>query len=316
MLFASLGVFAQQQGKPWRVGVLLSRHVDFSDSDYIYGPLRRGLSELGYVEGKNLLIEWRSAEGQYDRLPGLAAELVAPKVDVIVAGGSPATRAAQKATTTIPIIMGNIGDPIGSGFIKSLAHPGGNITGLSSMGGDVSPKQLELLIEIVPKLSHVAVMFNPSNTSNVKSLEMIQAAAQKRGIRILRADVKNAQEISNMFPRLRQQNAGALMILSEALFTQQKGLLADQISKHRLPAAAPDRIFSDAGFLMSYGPSFAAQYRRAAAYVDKLLKGARPADLPVEQPTVFELAINARTAKALGLKIPQTLLISANKVIE
>ena len=187
--------------------------MDFLDSDYYYGPFRQGMRELGYVEGKNLVIEWRSAEGNNERLPGLAAELVNLKVDVIVTAGTPATSAAQKATTTIPIVMGNTGDPVGSGFVKSLARPAGNITGLSNMSGDVSPKQLEMLLSMVPKLSRVAVLVNPSNAANIKSLEIVQAAGQKRGVKILRADARTPQEIDNAFSWIRQQNAGALIVL-------------------------------------------------------------------------------------------------------
>ncbi|MSP96592.1 MAG: ABC transporter substrate-binding protein, partial [Betaproteobacteria bacterium] len=286
-------------------------------SDYYYGPFRQGMRELGYVEGKNLVIEWRSAEGNNERLPDLAAELVNLKVDVIIAGGTPATSAAQKATGTIPIIMGGIGDPIGSGFIKSLARPAGNITGLSGMGeGVLVLKQLEMLLAMVPKLSRVAVLVNPSNTYNIKVLEIVRAAGQKRGVKILRVEARTPQEIDNAFSSVRQQNAGALIVLLEPFFQQQKSQIAELTAKHRLPAMAADRVYSEAGVLMSYGQSVAGQYRRAAYYVDKIFKGAKPGDLPVERPTIFELVINGKTAKALGLKIPQSLLISADKVIE
>jgi len=313
---APLASFAQQQNKIWRVGFLAGRHVDFLDSDYNYGPFRQGMRELGYVEGKNLVIEWRSAEGNNERLPGLATELVNLKVDVIVTAGTPATSAAQKATTTISIVMGSVADPVGNGFVKSLARPAGNITGLANMSGDVSPKQLEMLLSMVPKLSRVALLVNPTNAANLKSLEIVQAAGQKRGVEILRADARTPQEIDNAFSWIRRQNAGALMMWTEPLFLQQKSQIAELTAKHRLPAMGGDRIYSEAGVLMSYGPNIADQYRRAATYVDKIFKGAKPADLPVEQPTKFELVINGKTAKALGLKIPQALLISADKVIE
>ena len=317
VITAPLASFAQQQTKIWRVGFLSPRHVDFLDSDYYYGPFRQGMRELGYVEGKNLVIEWRSAEGNNERLPDLAAELVNLKVDVIIAGGTPATSAAQKATGTIPIIMGGIGDPIGSGFIKSLARPAGNITGLSGMGeGVLVLKQLEMLLAMVPKLSRVAVLVNPSNTYNIKVLEIVRAAGQKRGVKILRVEARTPQEIDNAFSSVRQQNAGALIVLLEPFFQQQKSQIAELTAKHRLPAMAADRVYSEAGVLMSYGQSVAGQYRRAAYYVDKIFKGAKPGDLPVERPTIFELVINGKTAKALGLKIPQSLLISADKVIE
>ena len=307
---------AQQQGKVWRVGFLSQRHVDFVDSDYYYGPFRQGLRELGYVEGKNLVIEWRSAEGNNERLAGLAAELVNLKVDVIVTAGTPAISAAQKATTAIPIVMGNIGDPVGSGFVKSLARPASNITGLSSMAGDVYLKQIEMLLSMVPRLSRVAVLVNPSNMSNVKTSERVQTEGQKRGVKVLRAEAKTPQEIHNAFSMMRKQNADALIVFNDGLFQQQKAQIAELTAKHRLPAVAQDRIYADAGVLMSYGPSLAEQSLRAATYVEKIFKGAKPADLPVEQPTKFELVINSKTAKVLGLTIPQSLLISADKVIE
>jgi len=308
--------FAQQQGKVWRVGFLSQRHVDFVDSDYYYGPFRQGLRELGYVEGKNLVIEWRSAEGNNERLAGLAAELVNLKVDVIVTAGTPAISAAQKATTAIPIVMGNIGDPVGSGFVKSLARPASNITGLSSMAGDVYLKQIEMLLSMVPRLSRVAVLVNPSNMSNVKTSERVQTEGQKRGVKVLRGEAKTPQEIHNAFSMMRKQNADALIVFNDGLFQQQKAQIAELTAKHRLPAVAQDRIYADAGVLMSYGPSLAEQSLRAATYVDKIFKGAKPADLPVEQPTKFELVINGKTAKTLGLAIPQSLLVSADKVIE
>ena len=246
----------------------------------------------------------------------LATELVNLKVDVIVAGGAPATSAAQKATTTIPIVMGNTGDPVGSGFVRSLARPAGNITGLTNMTAEVNLKQLEMLLSMVPKLSRLAVLINLSNVTNINALERLQAEGQKRGLKILRADARTPQEIDNAFSLIRQQNPGALIVLSEALFAQQKSQIAELTAKHRLPAIAVDRRFSEAGILMSYGPNYADQFRRAATYVDKIFKGAKPGDLPVEQPTKFELVINGKTAKALGLTIPQSLLISADKVIE
>jgi ABC-type uncharacterized transport system substrate-binding protein len=274
------------------------------------------MRELGYVEGKNLVIEWRSAEGKNERLPDLATELVNLKVDVIVTAGTPATSAAQKATTTISIVMGSVADPVANGFVKSLSQPAGNITGLSNMSGDVSPKQIEMLRDMVPKLSRVALLVNPTNAANLKSWEIIQAAGQKLGVKMLRADARTPQEIDNAFSWIRQQNAGALMMWTEPLFLQQKSQIAELTAKHRLPAMGGDRIYSEAGVLMSYGPNIADQYRRAATYVDKIFKGAKPSDLPVEQPTKFELVINSKTAKALGLNIPQSLLVSADKVIE
>lgn len=315
-LAAPFRAFAQQQNRNWHVGFVSARRVDFVDTDTYYGPFRQGMRELGYVEGKNLVIEWRSGEGDNERLPRLAAELVNLKVDVIVTSGAVAISAAQKATTTIPIVIGNTGDPVGSGFVKSLARPGGNITGFSGMAPAVRLKQLEILLAMVPRLSRVAVLLNPSNTANIKSREMVEAAAQKYGVRILHADAQTPQEIDNAFSLMRQQNAGALIVFAEPLFQQQKGQIAGLIAKHRLPCMVQDRIYLEAGVLMSYGTNLADQNRRMATYVDKILKGANPAELPVEQPTIFELFISGRTAKELGLKIPQSLLIMADKVIE
>jgi putative ABC transport system substrate-binding protein len=316
VIAAPFASFAQQQGKIWRVGFLAQRHVNFIDSDNYYGPFRQGMQNLGYVEGKNLIIEWRSAEGKNERLPSLAAELVNFKVDVIVTVGAPAISAAQKATATIPIVMGGTSDPVGFGFVSSLARPAGNITGLSNMAADVRLKQLEMLLAIVPKVSRVAVLVNPSNTASIKNLEKVQAAAEKRGVKILRADAGTPQEIENAFTWMREQNAAALIVVLDQFLLQQKNQIAELTAKHRLPAVTSDRAYSESGVLMSYGTNLADQYRRAATYVDKIFKGAKPGDLPVEQPTKFELVINSKTAKSLGLTIPQSLLISADKVIE
>jgi len=316
VIAAPFSSFAQQQGKIWRVGFLAQRHVNFIDSDNYYGPFRQGMQNLGYVEGKNLIIEWRSAEGKNERLPSLAAELVNFKVDVIVTVGAPAISAAQKATATIPIVMGGTSDPVGFGFVSSLARPAGNITGLSNMAADVRLKQLEMLLAIVPKVSRVAVLVNPSNTASIKNLEKVQAAAEKRGVKILRADAGTPQEIENAFTWMREQNAAALIVVLDQFLLQQKNQIAELTAKHRLPAVTSDRAYSESGVLMSYGTNLADQYRRAATYVDKIFKGAKPGDLPVEQPTKFELVINSKTAKSLGLTIPQSLLISADKVIE
>jgi len=317
-LAASFTSFAQQKGKIWRVGFLSPRHVDFVDSDVFYGPFRQGMRELGYVEGRNLVIEWRSADAKYERLPDLATELVNLKVDVIVVASTVAARAAQKATTTIPIVMGAAGDPVASGLVKSLARPGGNLTGVTNMNIDVAPKQFEMLLSMVPKLSHVAILVNSTNPANVRTSERVQAEAQKRGVRTLRAEVRTPQEIDHAFTLMRQQNAGALMVLGQAepFFQQQKSQIAELTAKHRLPSIAGDQMFAEAGLLLSYGASLADHIRRAATYVDKIFKGASPADLPIEQPTKFHLVINSKTAKALGLTIPQSLLISADRVIE
>jgi putative ABC transport system substrate-binding protein len=306
---------AQQRGKVWRVGFLAGRHVGSLDSD-MFGAFPRGLRELGYVEGKNLVIEWRSAEGRYERLPELAAELIRLRVDVIVAPGPPAISAAQKVTTTVPIVMANASDPVGDGFVKSLARPGGNITGLSDLSGDLSPKHLEMLLGMVPKLARVAVLVNFENPSHALTLKSIERAAQKAGVQILPAEARNPQETETAFSMMVRQNVGAVIVPGDARFTPQYRHIAELAAKNRLPTISPRREFSEAGGLMSYGSSLTDGYRRTAIYVDKIFKGANPGDLPVEQPTKFVLIINGKTAQTLGLKIPQSLLVSADKVIE
>jgi putative ABC transport system substrate-binding protein len=274
------------------------------------------MRELGYVEGKNLAIEWRFADGKLDRLPALAAELVRLKVDVIVAVGLEAPLAVQKATITIPIIFVGPGDPVGTGLIKSLARPGGNITGPSTISGELGPKRLEMLLAMVPKLSRVAVLVNPTRPTHIKALESVVAAGQKLGVTMLRAEARTPQEIENAFSVMVREKAGALIVLLNPVFQEQRSQIAELSAKHRLPCMTADRIYAEAGCLMSYGNSLADDFRRAATYVNKILKGAKPSDLPVEQPTKFELVINRKTAKALGLTIPQSLLVSADKVIE
>jgi len=315
-LAAPFGSFAQQQGKVWRVGFLAMRSPTASNPVATYGAFVEGMRELGYVEGKNLIIEWRSAEGQVERLPTLAAELVQLKVDVIVAAGVQPTSAAQKATTTIPIVMGNSIDPVGSGFVASLVRPGGNITGLSNLIGDLGPKHFEMLRSMVPKLSRVAILVNPTNSGHATILKTVQTAAQKSSVKLLSVQARTPQEIESAFSTMTQDNAEAVIVANDLFFNQQRRQLAELAAKNRLPLVAATREYVEAGGLMSYGPSFAENYRRAATYVDKIFKGAKPGDLPVEQPTKFEMFINRKTAKALGLTIPQSLLISADKIIE
>ena len=315
-LAAPFASFAQQPDKVWRVGFLSARNRPVSFDADEYGGFPRGMRELGYVEGKNLTIEWRFADDKPERLPALAAELVQLKVDVIMAGNPPATSAAQKATTTIPIVFGGGGDPVGSGFVKSLAHPGGNITGVSNLAEDVSPKLLEMLLSFVPRLSLVGVLADPDNSSHAAILKNIQAASRKTGVTILPLEPRTPQEIERAFSTMAQKKAGALIVLRGALFTRLVRQIAELAAKNRLPTIAGLRVYPESGGLISYGSNNADNYRRAATYVDKILKGAKPGDLPVEQPTKFELIINGKTAKALGLKIPQSLLISADKIIE
>ena len=313
---APLDSFAQQPGKVWRVGFLVQQHVDFTDTDSIYGPFTQGMRELGYVEGKNLTIEWRSAEGKAERLPELAAELVQLKLDVLATQATPAALAAQKATTTLPIVMVSVGDPVATGLVKSLARPAGNLTGSSNMLVEIGPKLVEMLHTMLPKVARVAVLVKPSNISLVLGLKNVQAAAQKLGLKIQPVEASNPQEIVNAFSSMARQNAGALIVLQDPFFIQQKSQIVELAWKQRLPSVALYGAYVEAGGLMSYGPNIRELYRRAATYVDKIFKGANPGELPVEQPTTFELVLNLKTAKALGIKVPQAILIQATKVIE
>jgi len=316
-LVASFGSFAQQHGNVRRIGFLSqSNRPESLSNSYAYDAFLRAMRELGYIEGKNLVIEWRFADNKPERLANLAAELVELKVEVIVTSGMLAPLALQRATSTIPIVMTSNSDPVGRGLIKSMARPGGNITGLTNITGDIGPKRLELLLDMVPKLSRVAVLGNPTSPANIQGLESIQTAGQKRRVAVVHVEARTPQEIDNAFSLIRQQNAGALIVLLDPLFQQQTSRIAELSEKHRLPSMTADRIYVEAGCLMSYGSNRADDWRRAATYVDKIFKGAKPADLPVEQPTIFELVINRKIAKALGLTIPQSLLISADKVIE
>ena len=315
-LAASFRVSAQQQGKVWRVGFLSQRSLGPLDSDVV-GGFPAGMRGLGYVEGKNLVIEWRSAEGNYDRLPAMAAELVRMNVDVIVTVGGRPTLAAQQATNTIPIVFGSANDPVGMGLVKSLAHPGGNITGLANISSDFAPKLLEMLISMVPKASRIAVLTNPENRTPYSLSKTIEAAAQgTRVATILPMAARTPQEIEKAFATIAREKADATIVQSDGFFFQQRRQIVELAAKHRLPVIAMRKAFVETGILMSYGPNTVNFFQRAATYVDKIFKGAKPADLPVEQPTTLELVINRKTATALGLKIPQSLLISADKVIE
>ena len=315
-LAVPLASFAQQQAKIWRVGFLSARRRPASlDTDY-YGAFPRGMRDLGYVEGKNLAIEWRFAEGEYERLPGMVAELVQLKVDVIMALGPPAIVAAQKATTTIPIVVVTSVDPVGAGFVKSLARPGGNITGLSNLAGDISSKHLEMLLATMPTLARVAVLMNPANPAHAAMLKNVQYATQKAGIKILPVEAQTPQDIERAFSTLAREHVGAVIVALDPLFIQQGPQIAVQARKYRLPSIFANREYAEAGGLLSYGQNQLDIYRRAATYVDKILKGAKPADLPIEQPTKLELVINLKTAKALGITIPQSLLLRADEVLQ
>jgi putative ABC transport system substrate-binding protein len=274
------------------------------------------MRELGYVEGKNIVIERRHAEGELDRLPELAAELVRLNVNVIITSGPTATRPAKGATSTIPIVMMFDDDPVGSGFVATLARPGGNITGLSTLAPEISGKQLELLKEIVPRLNRVAVIGTSTRHGTAQALKEIELAAGALATKLQYLNIQNSHDIDTAFRAARKERADALLVLQSPVFNSQRAQIADLALKSRLPAVYPRRVFVEDGGLMSYGASISDLDRRAATYVDKILKGAKPADLPVEQPTKFEFVINLKTAKQIDLTIPPNVLARADKVIK
>ena len=304
---------AQQPAKIPRIGFL--GFTSLSGIAARIEAFRQGLRELGYVDGKNIVIEYRSAEGKLDRLSELAAELVRLKVDVIVTSGPSVTRAVKEATTTIPIVMGFDTDPVGNGFVASLARPGGNITGLSVVSPELSGKQLELLKEIVPKLSRVAVLGTSTNPGNSQALKETELAAGAFTVQLQNLDVLSPKDIETAFRDASRGRAGAVLVLASPIIESHRTQIADLAAKNRLPAIYYAPEFVEAGGLMSYGTSFADLFRRAATYVDKILKGAKPGDLPVEQPKKFEFIINLKTAKQIGLTIPPNVLARADKVI-
>ena len=314
VLAAPFRIRAQQVKKSVVVGILATE--DQLSAQTVVAAFKQGLQELGYVEGKNLTLQLRFADGKLERVPGLATELVSLKVDIIVSFGTVTTIALQKATSTIPIVMANTLDPVGNGLVKTLARPGGNITGLSSLGGDIGGKHLEMLLSVAPKLSRVAVLLNPGNQSHPLVLKSIQSAALKTSTKILPLEARTAPEIENAFSAMTQGKAGAVIVARDGFYINQTRQITELALKNRLPSISERASYAEAGGLMSYGVNQGEQFRRAATYVDKIFKGAKPADLPVEQPTKFELVINRKTAKALGLTIPQALLVSADKVIE
>ena len=317
LLTAPFAAEAQQAAKVARLGFLA---LNPAANPHLHEAFRQGLRDLGYVEGRNLVIEYRDAEGKLERLPALAAELVALKVDVIVAGGTLAAVAATQATKTIPIVFASaIGDPITDGLVTSLARPGGNVTGLSSLGPELVGKCLEQLTQAVPGVSRVAVLWHPgglTERTRKDSLKEAEVAARALGVRLQFVEARGPADFDRAFSEMTRARAGALTVWGSGMFLGERRRLVDLAAKNRLPAGYSSTEYVDAGGLMAYGPNFADLFRRAATYVDKILKGAKPAELPVEQATKFELVINLRTAKALGLTIPQSLLLRADQVIE
>jgi len=318
IFFLALSVFipilnissqAQQPGKVPHIGFL-------SLSGANQEAFRQGLRDLGYIEGKNIAIESRTAATRADRLSVLAGELVDLKVDVIVAAGSQAVHAAQRTTKSIPIVMTSSSDPVGTGFVASLAHPGGNITGLSLVGPDLSTKRLEMLKEVVLGVSRVAVFWNPDDPAAKISLRETEDAAKAQAMHLQILEIREASDFESAFRAANKGRVRALILLPAPIVATQAKQIAELALKNNLPAISPVSEFPNAGGLMSYGANLADLYRRAATYVDKILKGAKPADLPVEQPTKFELVINLKTAKQIGLTIPPNVLARADKVIK
>ncbi|HEY7577857.1 MAG TPA: ABC transporter substrate-binding protein [Acetobacteraceae bacterium] len=305
---------AQHWGKIPRVGFMGNSTAALEAN--LIGPFREGLREHGYEEGRNVEIVFRWAEGRYERFPALIAELIAANVDVIVTAGTPAALAVKKATSTVPVVMAAVGDPVGTGIVSSLARPGGNITGLSGTAPDLEGKRLELLREVVPNLSQVAFFLNPANALHDISLRQARAAANALHIKLLPQEVRRSEDLDGAFASIVKERPGGLLILADRVFLHDRERIMKFATERRLPSVNAYRELVEAGGLMSYGPSYEDMHRRAADYVDKILKGAKPGDLPIEQPTKFDLLINAKAAKALAIALPPTVLARADEVIE
>jgi putative ABC transport system substrate-binding protein len=310
-----LAARAQQRAKVWRVGFLAGASRPAVLATSIYGGFLRGMREIGLVEGKDFSMEWRFAEGRFELLPELAAELVRQNVDVIVLGTGAAVPAARDATKTIPIVMASAIDPVGRGFVASLAHPGGNITGLASSLQDTYPKQVALLTMALPELTRIGAAVHPDSGS-VLVLDAARAAAEKAGRELVPVKIRSPDEVASAFATLADQHVGAIMVITSAFFISQRERIAEIARRLRMPTIFAEREYMEAGGLMSYGESISDFYRRAAFYVDKIFKGAKPSELPVQQPTRFFLAINRKTADAIGFTIPLQLLVAADEVIE
>jgi putative ABC transport system substrate-binding protein len=313
VLVVPLAAVAQQPMHVHRIGYLLGTTRE--PEPYVEAFLE-GMRALGYVEGQNLVMEYRAAAGQYERLPALAAELVRLPVDVLLAVTTPAALAAKQATTTIPIVMMGVGDPVGSGLVASLARPGDNVTGLASLDSELVGKQLELLKTVLPSVSRVALLSNPANPAHALTMQQAEVAAQALGLQLHRVEAGGPEAFDSAFAAMTRAHAGALLVVGSAVLVEHRRRLAELAATSRLPTMHNARPFVEAGGLMAYAPSRLDIRRRAAVYVDKLLKGAKPADLPVEQPMKFELVINLKTAQALGITVPPALLMLADEVIQ
>jgi putative ABC transport system substrate-binding protein len=311
LIAAPLAARAQPAGKVYRIGILET--IPEARNAANFDALRKGLRELGYVEGRNLVIEYRSADGRAERFPDLAAELVRLNVDLIVTRGTPAARAAKKATETIPMIMATMGDP--HAIVGSYAHPGGNITGVTTFTTELTGKRIELLKELMPRLARVALLHNMGNPAAPPEWEETKMAARSLGVQAELLDVRTQEDLVRAFDLAVRHNVDALLIGADGLTQMHQHAIVDLVARNRLPAAFPSREFVAAGGLLAYGVNYPALYFRFASFVDKIFKGAKPGDLPVEQPTKFELVLNVQTAKALGLTIPQSVLLRADEII-
>jgi putative ABC transport system substrate-binding protein len=314
LLAAPLRLAAQQPQRVPRVGYLFS--FTPAEARHLWEACRQGLRDLGYVEGRNIMLEPRWADGHHERLPELAADLVRLKVDVIVSAATPASRAAKAATSSIPIVIVAVGEPVKVGLVASLARPGGNVTGLSLLTTELSGKRLELLAQVVRNMHRVAILMNPDNPVTAVFLEETRAAAQKLGVQLQPLEARNPRDIEQVFDAAPGERAAGLIVFDDPVFFSHRKQIVALAVKRRLPAMYGFREFVDEGGLMSYGPDRVDHYRRIAVYVDKILRGAKPADLPVEQPTKFELVINMKTAKALGLTISPSLRLQADQLVE
>ena len=313
-LTAPFASYAQQQGKVWRIGFLWER----DQSDYVprFEAFKTGMRELGYIEGRSYSIEHRSAQSDLARLPALAAELIALKVDVVVSSGTPSAVAAHNVTREIPILIETIGDPVGVGLAVTLRRPGGNVTGLTGLSSDLVTKRLDLLRQILPGIRRVGFLYDPDNDNDVQLLRRFESDCSKVKLISVRAPARKAEEIAAAVNTLKRDKAQGLIVTNGNTNSASRGLIIEHVAKHRLPAVYGPIYFAEAGGLISYGANFTDLFRRAAAYADKIFKGAKPGDLPIEQPIKFELIVNKKTAKALGIKIPDSILILADKVIE
>jgi putative ABC transport system substrate-binding protein len=311
-----LAARAQHAGKVWRVGVLSGAARPPVLEKSPYGGFLQGMQELGYAEGRDFVVEWRFAEARPERYAEFAAELVRLKVDVFLAAAPEAVRYFQKAGPQIPVVVALSTDPVGNGFAASLAHPGGNVTGLANSLDDTAPKQLELLMEAVPKLSRLGILANPSSPNYASVAKNLIAASQAKGVNAVMVDIRTSEEFDDAFARLLRENIQALILASNVLFNLNRARIAEFAIKSRLPSVFGVREYVEAGGLMSYGESFREFYRRSASYVDRIIKGAKPGDLPIEQPSRFYLTINLKTAKAIGLELPAALVLRADEVIE